>query len=61
MAIVKRKKYFAAEGFFKEFNILEVRETILDTQIIFADGEDSFIVEGYSIRENEDCTEYYSI
>lgn len=57
----KRKKYFATEEFFNEFNILEVRKTIWDTQIIFADGDDYFIVEGYSIRENEDCLEYIDI
>ena len=56
----KRDKYLAVEKFYKDFNIIQINDTYAGVEIVFADNEIYYVVDGFTKRKNEDCYEYIS-
>lgn len=56
----KRDKCLAVEKFYKDFNIIQVNYAYIGVEIVFADKEGYFVVDGFPTRRSENCYEYIS-
>lgn len=54
----KRDKCLAVDKFYKDFGIIQISDSYMGAEIVFADDEGCYSVNGFSRRINENCYEY---
>lgn len=54
----KKEKCLAVDKFYEDLNIIQINRDYFGVEIVFADDEGYFVVDGFPIRRNENCYEY---